>query len=237
VALNLEYLIQLGASCELVAFYGWPNVDVEVEVGEFDALAHGGDRVVLAMEAKARIDGPDSLSGLWRSFVDFAASDSAPAPLGNHARKYVELLRLTESGPVVVWLVAAQARWVARARRVGSHIDFEPFATVDRGAVIDEIVPRSVEPPDRQAAVAASVGFALDVARLTELDGQQRCYEFPWTDRDGLDAFIIELRELIRSSGLAHVRAWKWRAESSGGLPLSPSGRATGLELRCSYYP
>src|SRR5262249_40517949 len=83
VSINLEYLIQLGAVCELLAFYGWPGSDVDFEVGEFDALGHNGERVVLAMEAKARIDGPDSLSGLWQSFLEFASAGSPPSPVGN----------------------------------------------------------------------------------------------------------------------------------------------------------
>src|SRR5690606_14894743 len=32
VSLNTEYLIQIGAACELVAFNGWPADDAEIEV-------------------------------------------------------------------------------------------------------------------------------------------------------------------------------------------------------------
>ena len=83
VSLNLEYLIQLGAACELVAFHEWPGADADVEVGEFDATARGQERVVLAMEAKARIDGPDSLTGLWHSLLGFASRHRPPEPAGS----------------------------------------------------------------------------------------------------------------------------------------------------------
>lgn len=50
VALSLEYSIQFGAICELVPFHGWPVPDVEVDVGESDAVAQPWRR-------KARIAG------------------------------------------------------------------------------------------------------------------------------------------------------------------------------------
>jgi hypothetical protein len=257
VSINLEYLIQLGAVCELLTFHGWPGSDVEVEVGEYDALAHDGERVVLAMEAKARIDGPDSLSALWHSFLDFAAAGSPPDAVSNHSRKYVELLRLTESGPVVVWLVAAQARWATVATRVDSHICFQPADGVDHATVVGLTArhlsfeparapePATVvglpdiqlpEPPPRPLGLAANVAHALDVGRLTEYDGQPRCYEFPWSDERELDTFALELRRQLRCSDLTHARPWKWRAETSGGSALSPLGRTCGLELRYFYY-
>jgi hypothetical protein len=234
VSLNLEYLIQLGASCELVAFHGWPGSDIEVEVGEFDCVAHGGERVVLAMEAKARIDGPDSLTGLWESFVRYASSDSPPVPVDNHSRKYVELLRLAEAGPVIIWFVAAQARWAARASRIDAHIELVPVDRIDRADVLASTSPtaRIAQPP----ALMPDESFALFVGRLTEFDGQQRCYEFPWRSEDELDRFLRRVHEGGPGSGLAHARPWKWRAVNSGGEPLSPSGRTTGLELRFSYY-
>ena len=236
VSLNLEYLIQLGATCELVAFHGWPGADVEVEVGEFDALAHGIDRAVLAMEAKARIDGPDSLTSLWHSLLRFASSDVPPEPLDNHSRKYVELLRLTDAGSVVLWLVAAQARWSVLSTRVSSHLEFEFFEAVTRRQVLDVAASRVVGRAQGQVPVVANLGHALDTARLTELDGQQRCYEFPWRDEHELDVFIATFSDRAHAAGITHARAWKWRAEQSMGSALSPSGRTTGLELRVSYY-
>ena len=236
VSLNLEYLIQLGATSELIAFYGWPGSEVEVEVGEFDAIARGDNRVALAMEAKARVDGPDSLTGLWQSFIRFRSSDVPPEPSDNHSRKYVELLRLTDAGSVVLWLVAAQARWAVLATRVDAHIDFEPFPTVERSEVLAAATPGRAAPSDRKFDLVPNVDHALEVAHLTELDGQQRCYEFPWRDERELDACITEVRERTLATGIGHARGWKWRAEGSTGSCLSPSGRATGLELRFSYY-
>ncbi len=236
VSLNTEYLIQFGAACELVAFHGWPGASIEVEVGEFDALGHSGDRVVLAMEAKARIGGPDSLTGLWQSFVTYAASDEPPAPLDNHSRKYVELLRLTERGPVALWLVAAQARWPVLASRVGARVEFEPLSTVERSVVLEATATASVIAPAPDAMMLRpSIDHALAVARLTESDGQQRCYEFPWSDEHQFDLFVTELRSQLARAGLVHARPWRWRAASGGG-PMSPSGSTSGLELRFSYY-
>jgi hypothetical protein len=233
VSLNLEYVIQLGAACELVSFHGWPADAVEVEVGQFDVHGHGDDRVVLAMEAKARIDGPDSLQSLWRSFVEFASGDAPPEPHDNHSRKYVELLRLSETGPVVLWMVAAQARWVVLTHRDGDRITFEPFDTVDHDRVRGSTGALRSHAP--KARVVADVEHAVATAALTELDGQQRCYEFPWGDEADLNRFMTQLRAHLHKAGLTHSRAWKWRA-LSGGQPMSPSGRTTGLELRFSYY-
>lgn len=89
------------------------------------------------MEAKARIEGPDSLSALWRSFVELASRDALPDPMDNHSRK---LLRLAEAGPVVLWLVAAQARWPALATRVDARIELEPLDGVERKGIGDRVV-------------------------------------------------------------------------------------------------
>jgi hypothetical protein len=119
VALNLEYLVQAGATAELVFDHGWPASDVDFERGEFDALTHGPDgRVALAMEAKARMTGADSLEKLLMCWLRFAADSEADLN-SNAGRKWRELTRLCVAGPVVVWLVADGARWTLRAE-VGS---------------------------------------------------------------------------------------------------------------------
>lgn len=74
------------------------------------------------------------------------------------------------------------------------------------------------------------------VALLTDLDGLQRCYEHPWSDDAQLDAFRRQLTATLRARGLQHACPWRWKAETSTGEPLTHSGRATGLELRFSYY-
>ena len=42
VSVNLEYLIQVGATAELVLDHGWPSGAVDFERGEFDALGRVG---------------------------------------------------------------------------------------------------------------------------------------------------------------------------------------------------
>ena len=60
VALNLEYVIQVGATAELAREHGWPKGELDFERGEFDTLGYGPDgRVLLAMEAKCRARGSD----------------------------------------------------------------------------------------------------------------------------------------------------------------------------------
>jgi hypothetical protein len=169
VTLNLEYVIQLGTACELVIGHGWSGVDVQVEVGEFDAVAYHAGRVVLALEAKARVDGPDSLLGLWRSLVAFSQSETPPDPTDNHKRKYVELLRLTEMGPVVVWLVAAGARWPALATRTGARVAITPVPGPQRQVVI-EVTATGPPPASKHPQPVPNLEHAAAVALLTDLD-------------------------------------------------------------------
>ena len=110
VSLNTEYLIQFGAATELVAEGNWSPNEVLFEVGQFDTECEAGGRIVLAMEAKANVEGSKSLSGLLCSFIRFSLADFPPIPIDNYSRKYVELLRLTEAGPVILLLVAPGAK-------------------------------------------------------------------------------------------------------------------------------
>ena len=117
VSINLEYVVQIGATAELVLDHGWPSSDVDFERGEFDALAYDpGGQSRLAMEAKARATGPDSLEKLvmaWRSLAHAAEADIN----SNAGRKWRELNRLCAAGPMTVWLVSDGARWTLLARR------------------------------------------------------------------------------------------------------------------------
>ncbi len=134
LAVNLEYLIQIGAAAELVIDLGWPASQVEFERGEFDALGLAPDgTVVLAVEAKARAAGPDSLQTMLASWIALAAS-GAEIPATNSGRKYRELVRLAESGPVALWLVAAGARWsfLATAHNGGIALVPSPPPTYER---------------------------------------------------------------------------------------------------------
>lgn len=115
VSINLEYLIQIGATAELVLDHGWPPDSLDFERGEFDAVVYDPDgRVCLAMEAKARVTGADSLESMLR-FWFRAIADPQLDLRNNSGRKLLELKRLCSSGPVVVWLVAEGARWSLRA--------------------------------------------------------------------------------------------------------------------------
>ena len=106
MSINLEYLIQIGATAELVMDLGWSPADIDFERGEFDAAGIGpGNRVLLVMEAKARVSGPDSLEKLLTSWM-LMAEDPGIDLNNNAGRKYRELQRLCQSGRVVVWLVA-----------------------------------------------------------------------------------------------------------------------------------
>ncbi|MFW6197707.1 MAG: hypothetical protein ACOC5B_02470 [Myxococcota bacterium] len=58
MSLNTEYLIHFGAASEMVERWGWEPSEVIVERGEYDALGEVDGRVAVAMEAKARIEGP-----------------------------------------------------------------------------------------------------------------------------------------------------------------------------------
>lgn len=136
VAVNLEYLIQIGTAAELGLDLGWPASQVEFERGEFDALGLAPDgRVVLAVEAKARATGPDSLQTMLASWITFAATDAA-APATNSGRKYRELLRLCDRGPVALWLVAAGVRWSFDATTHDGRINLVPTSTPTYARVV-----------------------------------------------------------------------------------------------------
>lgn len=117
VSVNLEYIIQIGATAELILDHGWPSQQVGFEQGEFDAVTYDetAGRIVLAMEAKARAVGSDSLEKLVRAWLGFV-SDPAADLNNNAGRKWRELAKLCRDEPVVVWLVADGARWILTAR-------------------------------------------------------------------------------------------------------------------------
>lgn len=136
VTVNTEYIIQLGAVGELVSWWGWRPEDLQVEMTEFDLVGFDPtDRVVLAVEAKARVTGPDSLEKLFRSLLVLSKSDP-PEARGNAERKYLQLLRFCESGPVVLWLIAAGARWAVVVNRSDDRLILKPGTGVGRQDVL-----------------------------------------------------------------------------------------------------
>jgi hypothetical protein len=122
VSVNLEYLIQMGATAELALEHGWPPSQIDFERGEFDAfgLDSSGD-VSLAMEAKARVTGPDSLEGLVATWIVALEAADQDRPT-NAGRKLRQLRELCAQRPVVVWLVADGARWTLTAAREGAEL-------------------------------------------------------------------------------------------------------------------
>jgi hypothetical protein len=81
-------------------------------------------------------------------------------------------------------------------------------------------------------------GDALDFARRTAVDHQQRALDFAPANLEDLQALRLELLGRIKGSGdaaLLHVRPWLWRWASEG-QPLTSAGRETGYELRLSWY-
>ena len=234
ISLNTENLIHFGAATELVTCWGWSPDQVEVEVGQFDARAWKNDKVQVAMEAKARVDGPDGLASLLQSILKFAKSDNPPVTVDNHSNKYVELLRLAEDGPLHLWLVAAGARWSFVATRIGNRIELSEA----EGPAASASFSTKPEKPDSRVEtfqLAPSVKHAVERAKLTELDTRQRAYEFPWSDEGSLRDFISLVKVALINDGLVHTSPWVWFAATSGGSPLSPLGKDIGLELRFSY--
>ncbi|MFH8470777.1 hypothetical protein [Streptomyces sp. NPDC017991] len=73
ISLNLEYLIQLTAAAEFISIHGIAGHDVCFEQGEFDAVVETDGVPATAMEAKARIQGSDSLTGLLASLLKIAS--------------------------------------------------------------------------------------------------------------------------------------------------------------------
>jgi hypothetical protein len=115
VAVNLEYLIQMAAAAELLVDHGVAGADICFEQGEFDAVVEDGGLPVLAMEAKARVEGTDGLLELLNSLLRLGVNPRATVRV-NHRRKYAALLDMAARGPVVLWLVADGARWAFDAR-------------------------------------------------------------------------------------------------------------------------
>jgi hypothetical protein len=150
VSLNLEYLIQVGATSELMLDHGWPPEAVDFERGEFDALGLGSDgRVCLAMEAKARVSGSDSLEGLLRFWLRALAEPGIDLR-NNSGRKLAELRRRCLDGPVLVWLVAEGVRWSLWAEMQGNEVVLSPGPSPTSPTAMD-LLARKKEPAMHKA--------------------------------------------------------------------------------------
>ncbi|MFE2094770.1 hypothetical protein [Streptomyces sp. NPDC059460] len=115
--------------------------DICFEQGEFDAVVEDGGVPVLAMEAKARIDGTDGLLELLDSLLRLGADPQAAAR-GNHRRKYAALVDMAARGPMVLWLVADGARWVFDASVIAGTLRLTPRTAA--GAL--HVVPAPASP-------------------------------------------------------------------------------------------
>jgi hypothetical protein len=116
------------------------------------------------MEAKARVTGADSLEKLLASWMSMA-EDASLDRNNNAGRKYRELLKRCETGPVVVWLVAEGARWTLIAVLNDGSVRLTPASAPTPKACRDarlmqEAMMREALPYDarhhRQGTVAAA---------------------------------------------------------------------------------
>lgn len=124
-AVNLEYLIQMAAAAELLMDHGVAGTDISFEQGEFDAVVEHGGVPVLAMEAKARIEGADGLLALLNSLLR-PETNARTRANSNHRRKYAALLDMAVRGPVTLWLVADGARWAFQASVAAGTLQLTP---------------------------------------------------------------------------------------------------------------
>ncbi|MDT0214716.1 hypothetical protein Q9R29_12555 [Rothia sp. ARF10] len=193
VALNLEYVIQAGATAELAREHGWPSSELDFERGEFDALGYGPDgRVLLVMEAKCRARGSDSVEKLLREWLRLSEEGAAGAAT-NGGRKYAELLRMCESGPVIVWLVAANLRWPFEATRDDVRIRLRPLTALptytalsrgpeESGRAVLWVKPHdpTLHRPETQGASGQCSWFCTDSAQwsmgVREVSGSQSVF-------------------------------------------------------------
>jgi hypothetical protein len=79
------------------------------------------------------------------------------------------------------------------------------------------------------------VASGTNLAELTARDGQQRALDHPFGSLEELQQTRKEIGDALGASG-SDTRAWVWRADTSGGSPLTEMGERTGYELRLSRY-
>jgi hypothetical protein len=133
---NTECLIHVGAYAELVLDYAFKssllifdpffNDDAMDLWGYAEPVRPGAaaweGKVVLLVEAKARVKGGDSLSALLSSFEKLSEDPAVPVSR-NHRRKWNELLLMVgEHGTLQLLLVADGARWWFEAQASGNSV-------------------------------------------------------------------------------------------------------------------
>lgn len=85
----------------------------------------------------------------------------------------------------------------------------------------------------RQQRVDDPVEAGSDLAELTHRDGRQRAVDHDFASLEELQEARLALRERLASEG-SDVQPWIWRADTSGGQPLTMTGERVGYELRLS---
>jgi hypothetical protein len=108
------------------------------------------------------------------------------------------------------------------------HRPWNPASAVQPGRP-DTIGHTDVEVTVSTAGTAALMALAHQVAE----DGTQRAADVDWTDPEQMELARLVVREQSARTGL-RVQPWIWRAATSGGHPLTDSGRRLGYELRIS---
>jgi hypothetical protein len=112
--------------------------------------------------------------------------------------------------------------------------DWEVDATNTLLSVLSEIgTPWTTSGP-----ATVSTDKALDLADLVGLDGCQRALDVEAGGLDELYQWRMEVEQALRTappgSPRRTVRAWVWKATTSGGKALTQAGGTTGFELRFS---
>ncbi len=151
-ALHTEYLIHIGGYAELVLDYGWPPDLLDFECGAFD-VEGGNQRLVLAMEAKARVlpATGDTLTALRDALLARAADPQAELNV-NHLKKWNRLLDLSQAGPLWLWLVADNARWSYVVEQSGQGVSLTPMEGPPIFAAVTSITSERHFGPRRGAA-------------------------------------------------------------------------------------
>lgn len=97
------------------------------------------------------------------------------------------------------------------------------------------------EPAEDLQGQADPLAEAIRIAELVQSDQRQRAVPYGFTSKREADDFRSVLRdELVRRADggdlrADHVRPWVWTTDSSGSA-LTEEGRASGVEVRLSYY-
>jgi hypothetical protein len=85
----------------------------------------------------------------------------------------------------------------------------------------------------RQQRIEDPVSAGKDQALLTRRDGRQRAVDHEFGSLEELQEARLALRDELLAEE-SDVQPWIWRAETSGGRPLTPTGNQVGYELRLS---